>query len=125
VTDFSMSQSSLQSRIKSRSMGVKLILVCGLAMLMIIPALFVGGLVEDRTQRAADVIKEIGSHVGGQQTFSDRPWPSPTAFHLDLQQILRSTACTWCFPHELRLLSRSRPKNGAVLSSRFRCSRQI
>lgn len=69
MTDFSMSQSSLQSRIKSRSMGVKLIRVCGLAMLMIIPALFVGGLVEDRTQRAADVIKEIGSHVGGQQTF--------------------------------------------------------
>jgi len=38
-------------------------------MLMILPALLVGGLVEDRTQRAADVIKEIGSHVGGQQTF--------------------------------------------------------
>jgi inner membrane protein len=64
-----MLQSSLQSRIKSRSMGVKLIVVCGLAMLMIIPALLVGGLVEDRTQRAADVIKEVGGHVGGQQTF--------------------------------------------------------
>jgi len=62
VSDFSMLQSSLQSRIKSRSMGVKLIVVCGLAMLMILPALLVGGLVEDRTQRAADVIKEIGSH---------------------------------------------------------------
>jgi inner membrane protein len=69
VSDFSMLQSSLESRIKSRSMGVKLIVVCGLAMLMILPALLVGGLVEDRTQRAADVIKEIGSHVGGQQTF--------------------------------------------------------
>src|SRR6202521_1054505 len=64
-----MLQSSLQSRIKSRSMGVKLIVVCGLAILMIIPALFVWGLVEDRTHRAADVIREIGSHVGGQQTF--------------------------------------------------------
>ena len=50
-------------------MGVKLIVVCGLALLMTIPALFVGGLVADRTRRAADVVKEISSHVGGQQTF--------------------------------------------------------
>src|SRR4029077_5850050 len=45
------------------------IVVCGLALLMIIPSLFVGGLVEDRTKRASDVIKEISSHVGAQQTF--------------------------------------------------------
>jgi len=50
-------------------MGVKLIIVCGLAVLMTIPAIFVGALVEDRTQRAKDVTKEISSHVGGQQTF--------------------------------------------------------
>src|SRR6202050_2869169 len=56
-------------RMKSRSMGVKLIVVCGLALLMTIPAFFVGALVEDRTNRAADVIREISSHVGGQQTF--------------------------------------------------------
>ena len=56
-------------RVKSRSMGVKLIVVCGLALLMTIPALFVGGLIEDRTQRAADVTREISSHVGGPQTF--------------------------------------------------------
>lgn len=62
-----MLQSSL--RMKSRSMGVKLIVVCGLALLMTIPAFFVGALVEDRTQRAAEVIREISSHVGGQQTF--------------------------------------------------------
>jgi inner membrane protein len=67
VADLSMLQSSL--RMKSRSMGVKLIVVCGLALLMTIPAFFVGALVEDRTQRAADVIREISSHVGGQQTF--------------------------------------------------------
>src|SRR6202050_318746 len=60
-------QSSL--RMKSRSMGVKLIVVCGLALLMTIPAFFVGALVDDRTQRAADVIREISGHVGGQQTF--------------------------------------------------------
>jgi inner membrane protein len=69
MSDFSMLHANLQSRIKSRSMGVKLIVVCGLAVLMIIPALFVGSLVEDRTKRAADVVKEISGHVGGQQTF--------------------------------------------------------
>jgi inner membrane protein len=50
-------------------MGVKLIVVCALALLATIPAIFVGGLVEDRTQRAADVVREIGGRAGGQQTF--------------------------------------------------------
>ncbi len=68
MSDFSTLQSSLQDRIKTRSMGVKLIIVCGLALLMTIPALFVGGIVSDRTERAADVVKEISGHVGGQQT---------------------------------------------------------
>jgi len=35
--------SSLQSRLKTRSMGMKLIVVCGLALAMTIPALFVEG----------------------------------------------------------------------------------
>jgi len=69
VSDFSMFQSGAQTRIKSRSMGVKLIVVCGLALVMTIPALLVEGLVEDRTNRAADVVREISGHVGGQQTF--------------------------------------------------------
>ena len=69
-----MSESSLfplgmQVRIRSRSMGVKLIVVCGLALLMTIPAFFVGGLVDDRTTRAAEVVSKITGHVGGQQTF--------------------------------------------------------
>ena len=69
-----MSESSLfplgmQIRIRSRSMGVKLIVVCGLALLMTIPAFFVGGLVDDRTTRAAEVVSKITGHVGGQQTF--------------------------------------------------------
>ena len=50
-------------------MGFKLIVVCGLALLMAIPAFFVRGLVNDRTKRAEDVVKEISSHVGGAQTF--------------------------------------------------------
>jgi inner membrane protein len=50
-------------------MGVKLMVICALALLMIIPVLFVEGLVEDRTKRAADVVREISAHVGGQQIF--------------------------------------------------------
>ena len=69
MSDFSVLQASLQGRIKSRSMGVKLIVVCGLALLMTIPAFFVSGLVDDRTKREADVIKDISDHVGGAQTF--------------------------------------------------------
>jgi len=50
-------------------MGVKLIVVCALALFMTIPAFFVSGLVNDRTKRAEEVVKEISSHVGGAQTF--------------------------------------------------------
>jgi inner membrane protein len=69
LNDFSMSHASIQSRVGSRSMGVKLIVVGFLALLMTIPALFVFDLVNERTRRAADVVKEISGHVGGQQTF--------------------------------------------------------
>jgi inner membrane protein len=69
VSSFSMLQPGMQAGTKSRSMGVKLIVVSGLALLMTIPALFVNGLVDDRTTRAADVVKEISGYVGGQQTF--------------------------------------------------------
>jgi len=64
---FSSLQASFQSG--SRSMGVKLIVVCGLALLMTIPALFVFGLIGERTRRAQDVTREISAYVGGQQTF--------------------------------------------------------
>jgi inner membrane protein len=50
-------------------MGLKLIVVCGLALLMMIPALFVYSLVEERTQRAKEVTDEISKLLGGQQTF--------------------------------------------------------
>ena len=53
----------------SRSMGVKLIVVCGLALLMLIPAIFVEALIEERKSREVDVVKEISQLVGGQQTF--------------------------------------------------------
>lgn len=66
---FSMLQGKTEDKIRSRSMGVKLLVVCGLALFMTIPALFVEDLVQERTNRAADVVKEISSLVGGQQTF--------------------------------------------------------
>ena len=69
MNDVPMFQPQLQSRIRSRSMGLKLFIVCGLALLMTIPAFFVEDLVDERTHRANDVVKEISSHVGGQQTF--------------------------------------------------------
>jgi inner membrane protein len=50
-------------------MGMKLIVVCVLALFMTIPSFFVDGLVEERTSRAVNVVKEISDHVGGQQTF--------------------------------------------------------
>ena len=69
MSDFTVSLSGAQLRSKSRSIGMKLIVICGLALIMVIPSFFVAGLIEDRTKREADVIKEISTHVGGQQTF--------------------------------------------------------
>lgn len=62
-------QLTFQSGINTRSLGVKLIVICGLAVLMTIPSFFVRELVSERARRASDVTKEIGSHVGGPQTF--------------------------------------------------------
>lgn len=69
MSDFSILQSDPRGMFRSLSMGVKLIIVCGLALLMAIPAFFVSGLVNDRTRRAESVVNEISSHVGGPQTF--------------------------------------------------------
>ena len=69
MNDFSMFQSGLPFRSHSRSLGVKLIVVCGLALIMSIPTFFVWSLVEDRTKLASNVVQEISSYVGGQQTF--------------------------------------------------------
>ncbi len=66
---YSVLPPALQPRSRSRSMGLKLIVVCALALLMTIPALFVFALVEDRTSRENAVIKDISTYVGGRQTF--------------------------------------------------------
>jgi inner membrane protein len=69
MSDLSILQSVSQAKIKTRSMGVKLIVVCALALMMYIPALIVDGLVGERMQRAGDIAKEVSNNVGGQQTF--------------------------------------------------------
>jgi len=61
-------RSGLQSALRSRSMGLKLIVVCCLSLLMTIPAFFVGGLVDERTARAAKAPSEATAHVGGHAT---------------------------------------------------------
>jgi inner membrane protein len=50
-------------------MGLKLIVICFLALLMLIPALLVEALIQDRKGREADVVKQISRDVGGAQTF--------------------------------------------------------
>jgi len=60
---------TFSARLPRRSMGLKLLLVCGLALLMSIPALFVFALLNDRTHRAEQVVAEVGGLMGGSQTF--------------------------------------------------------
>lgn len=51
-----------------RSAGLKLLLVCGLAVLMIIPALLVHSIVYERSSGLQAAISEVSESVGGQQT---------------------------------------------------------
>lgn len=69
MNDVPMFQPQLPASIKSRSMGLKLFIVCGLALLMTIPALFVDALVDERMHRSNEAVREISSHSGGRQTF--------------------------------------------------------
>src|SRR6185437_9774037 len=69
MTNDSTLQSQLKARVGSRSMGLKLIVVCCLAILMVVPALMVLALVYERQERAQSVVSEISANVGGRQTF--------------------------------------------------------
>ena len=51
-----------------RSFGLKLILVCGLALLMAIPAGFVWALVYSRSNDAASAVSEVAQMRGGPET---------------------------------------------------------
>ena len=65
----SIDRPALAVRVPARSMGLKLLLVCALALLMAIPAMFVWGALGERTGRARQVTAEISQTVGGAQTF--------------------------------------------------------
>jgi len=69
MAEYSILQVPVRGVFRSLSMGVKLILICFLALFMTIPSFFVYGLVNERTNRAKEVANEIGSGVGGPQTF--------------------------------------------------------
>ncbi len=56
-------------RASARSMGLKLLLVCGLALVMMIPAFLVSGLLGERRVRSQQVRQEVGDLMGGPQTF--------------------------------------------------------
>lgn len=70
---FSVLHAGSQPKAKSRSAGVKLIVVCVLALLMNIPGLFVQSLVTDRMTRAADAAARIGN---GATTLTVDPYQS-------------------------------------------------
>jgi inner membrane protein len=61
---------ALTARIPARSAGLKLLLVCAVALLMSLMALFVFGILNDRTNRARQVVGEISQLIGGPQTFA-------------------------------------------------------
>jgi inner membrane protein len=87
-----------QVRINPRSMGVKLIVVCGLAVSMTIPGLFVRGLVKDRTERAAEVVRQISEYAGGQQTFLGPTLAIPYKSALPLPSISSQRGTYLIFP---------------------------
>ena len=57
-------------RLPTRSVGLKFLLVCILAVLMALPAFAIFGLIYDRTSRATAVVTEVGQRYGGEQTFT-------------------------------------------------------
>lgn len=59
-----------QLRLPTRSVGLKFLLVCILAVLMALPAFAIFGLIYDRTSRADAVVAEVGQRYGGEQTFT-------------------------------------------------------
>ena len=60
---------SLAARLPSRSMGLKLLLVCALALVMSIPALSVLTVLMDRTHQANQASDDVSQLLGGEQTF--------------------------------------------------------
>ena len=61
-------RASINASLPRRSAGLKLLLVCGLALLMAVPALFVYGVVHERTSGAQRALSDVSALVGGEQS---------------------------------------------------------
>jgi len=68
MTDTSQPQSPFASLVPQRSGGLKLLLVCGLALLMAIPAMFIHSVVQDRRMGADRAQADVSEMVGGPQS---------------------------------------------------------
>src|SRR5437763_997778 len=93
-----LSQSEMGSGTRGRSMGLKLIVVCTLALFMAIPSFFVHGLLADRTKRATEVVNEISSHVGGPQTFLGPTLAVPYSVPADAPNLTPKAGVYLIFP---------------------------
>ena len=98
MNSFSAVPSRSRELVGSSSMGVKIILVCGLALVMAIPAFFVEGLVDERTNRAAEVVKDVSNHVGGPQTFLGPTLAIPYCVLSQASPNCTTRGVYWVFP---------------------------
>ena len=64
---------------------------------MTIPSFFVSSVVEERTQRAKDVIEEISGRAGGQQTFLGPSLSVPYSIPSLIKALYPRLAFMWCF----------------------------
>jgi inner membrane protein len=98
LNQFSALPLNVQLRSRSRSLGLKLLLVCGLALLMLIPSFFVSSVVEERSQRAKDVIGEVSGRAGGPQTFLGPTLSIPYTIPPVIQGALATSGVYVVFP---------------------------
>ena len=68
MTEIPSPKSPFASLVPQRSVGLKLLLVCALALLMAIPALFIHSVVQDRRMGADRALADVSEMVGGQQS---------------------------------------------------------
>jgi inner membrane protein len=78
-------------RFPARSLGLKFVLVCFLALLMAIPALFVSDIAKERARYAQGVAQEIGALRGGPQVLSGPILIIPYTREVALQEQVQNT----------------------------------
>ena len=126
MTSLSTFHSHAPSMTQSRSMGIKLIVVCGLALRYehLLRCLLKVWSTE-RTSRESEVVREVSAHVGGQQTFLGPTVAIP--YSLPEQSEVRPPEARRLFDlyrkRRCRRLLKPQLKSGAVRSSRYPCLR--